>query len=157
MSDFSEVMEPNGFFLPTIDVTIQHNQAVSKGDYLILSPAVLVTTGVANVLANAAGGRKAGCVVVALGDYAQSKPGRYRIQGLVRAMVKSGGGTAIVRDMALQPGTTLDLDTDPPTLNQGRWVAHAVDEVAASTSSTASLRLVELAGLPGLGNYGSGA
>jgi len=157
VSDFSEVMSPSGFFLPTIDVTIQHNAAVVRGDYLVLNPTVLLSTNYVNTLANSAALRKASMVVVALADYAANKPGRYRAQGLVYAMVKSGGGTAIVRDMALQPGTTLDFDTDPPTLNQGRWVAHAVGEVAASTSSTASLQLIELAGMNGLGNYGSGA
>jgi len=150
-------MSPSGFFLPTIDVTIQHNAAVVRGDFLILSPTVLLSDNYVNTLANSTALRKACTVVVALADYAANKPGKYRLQGLVYASVYSAGGTAIVRDMALQPGANKDLDTDPPTLNQGRWVAHAIGEVAASTSSTPSLQLVELAGMNGLGNYGSGA
>lgn len=158
VSDHSCVLSPEGFFLPTIDVVVQHNAAVSRGDYLMLLGSALATTGVVLTMSNVAAARKFMVGCVALDNYAANTRGRYRIQGLVMASVKSTGGTAIVRDMALRPGTSLDFDTDAPTINEGRWLAKVIGEAAAgATSSTVSASLlIELVGPPGLGNYGSG-
>lgn len=161
MTDFASCESPSGFTLPEIDVVLQHSSAVSLGDVYIVQPDILLVTGnvVTGGLVATSAAKKAGMVVVALGNYAANKPGRYRMQGICRAYMKSLSGSAIVRGMAMALTTVNDLDVDgPASINVGRWTAKAITEFAAGAtgSTTPALGLVELAGPPGLGNFASG-
>lgn len=161
MSDFASCESPSGFSLPEIDIVLQHNAAVSKGDVFVVPADHINTVGnvVSGGLLTSSAVKKAGMVAVALDNYAANKPGHYRIQGICRAYMKSLSGSAIVRGMGMALTTVNDLDVDgPASINVGRWTAKAITEFAAGAtgSTTPALGLVELAGPPGLGNFASG-
>ena len=159
MTDFASCESPSGFTLPEIDIVLQHNAAVSKGDVFVVPADHINTVGnvVSGGLLISAAVKKAGMVAVALDNYAANKPGYYRVQGICRASVKSLAGAPIVRGMGLVLGTLSDFDIDgPASINAGRWSAKAIGEVAVTASATPSLQLVEVAGPCGLGNFASG-
>ena len=107
MTDFASCESPSGFSLPEIDIVLQHNAAVSKGDVFVVPADHINTVGnvVSGGLLISAAVKKAGMVAVALDNYAANKPGYYRVQGICRASVKSLAGAPIVRGMGLVLGT----------------------------------------------------
>lgn len=156
----SEVSGPGGWKIQEIDVLVRPSStAVSAGDVIPIATSTLVNAG---LIASAGGGaasaaqRRTSIPGVALENAAVGAIYRVRIQGMCRALVKSTGNNAITRDAALCFGTAKSLEADAPAVNTNRWVARAVDEVAAGSSSTAALRTVVLYGVTGLGINATG-
>lgn len=155
----SNVLNPGGWKIEEIDVLAKPTgSVVVAGDVLPVPVGALVTAGMMNVggAAASAAQRRTSIPGVALESAAIGQTYRLRIQGLCKASVKSTGNNAITRDAALNFGAAKVLEADQPTVNTNRWVARAVSEVAAGSSSTASMQTVILYGLTGLGIQASG-
>lgn len=156
----SQVSAPGGWTIEEIDVLAKpSSSAVVAGDVYPVATSALVTAG---LLLSTGGGaasaaqRRTSIPGVALENAAVGQTYRLRIQGRCKALVKSTGNNAITRDAGLSFGTVKALDADPPAVNTNRWVGRCVEEVAAGSSSTASLRTVILYGLTGLGINATG-
>lgn len=155
----SEVSTPGGWAIKEVDILARTvSSAVTAGDVVAVTAGALVTAGMMTVGGGAATAaqRRTSIPGVALESAGIGAIYRLRIQGKCKALVKSTGNNAITRSAGLCYGTVKALDADPPAVNTNRWVGRAVSEVAAGSSSTASLQDVVLYGLTGLGINATG-
>lgn len=155
----AEASAPGGWAIKEVDVLIRSvSSAVVRGDVVPINSGALVSAGMITAGGGAASAaqRRTSIPGVALEDAAIGAIYRARIQGRCKALIKSTGNNAITRDAGLSYGTVKALDADPPAVNTNRWVGRCVEEVAAGSSSTASVRTVVLYGLTGLGINASG-
>ena len=148
----------DGLDIPNIDAPAGSGAALAIGDVLPMSASFIVTSGPQGGISTAtAGQRKSASVCVALTPTSATGQNlRVRVQGRVKALVKSSSNNAIAVGDRLCFGTAKALEADAPAVNTNRWVAFADEAVAAGSSSTAALRDVILMGPAGLGIQATG-